>query len=391
MTAARRPAISSAAHVSRPVVIISALLPPRRGGLADHTFRLAENLGRLGPVTVLSSRDVSTTAPFEVRPVMEDWHDVDRLQAEIGKCAPDAVLLWQYVPHMYGRGGANRRLPGLLARLRGEGRRQVLIAHEIAADLNWRPHWLWYALHHRWQWRKLLPIPDAIPVSCQKWIEDWSKWRPDVASKFCLLPSPTSIEPVSVAPDHRIEWRRSLGLSPDTRVLTYFGTVNVSKQLGWIASAWKRAQAVCGPVAFAVVGDKPPLDVPPELQPLFKPLGYLSAADASRALHASDLLALPFFDGVSERRTTLMAGLVHGLAVATTWGHNTGTSLRSANFLSLSPPHDERSFVDSVVSTLRDDTGRQRLARAGRDTYVRDYSWDVVTKRLDGILQASRA
>ena len=47
---------------------------------------------------------------------MDDWHDVGRLHAEIRKCAPDAVLLWQYVPHMYGRGGANRRLPGLVPR-----------------------------------------------------------------------------------------------------------------------------------------------------------------------------------------------------------------------------------------------------------------------------------
>lgn len=313
---------------------------------------------------------------------MDDWQDTSRLQAEIATCPRDALVLWQYVPHMYGRGGANRRLPGLLSRLRAEGRRQILIAHEIAADLNWRPHWLWYALHHRWQWRRLATVADAIPVSCERWIEEWSERLPSVAGKFSLLPSPTSIEPVPAAPDHRAQWRREHDLTPDTRVLAYFGTLNATKQLGWIERAWRDANAAGIRVAFAIVGDRPSLEVPPELRGLFKPLGYLSAPEASRALQAADVLALPFFDGVSERRTTLMAGLVHGVAVATTWGHNTGRTLRQAGFLSMTPPRDAGAFAASVVELLRDDARRRRLAEAGHEAYRTDYSWEVVTERL---------
>lgn len=375
--------------MSRPVVIVSALLPPRRGGLADHTFKLAANLGRHFSVTVISSRDVSTEAPFEVRPVIDDWQDTTRLHSEISKCSPDTLVLWQYVPHMYGRGGANRRLPGLLSRLRAEGRRQVLIAHEIAADLNWRPHWLWYALHHRWQWRRLIDIADTIPVSCERWIEEWSGRLPRVATKFSLLPSPTSIEPVLVGPDHRMEWRRQHDLAPETRVLAYFGTVNATKQLGWIERAWRESNAAGVPTAFAIVGDKPALEVPAGLRNLMKPLGYLSAADASRALQAADLLALPFFDGVSERRTTLMAGLAHGVAVATTWGHNTGRTLRKAGFLSMTPPQDESAFAASVVELLRDNARRRSIGETGRAAYHADYSWEVVTGRLRSLIDGA--
>src|SRR5262245_34775762 len=84
--------------VNRPIVIFSDLLPPRRGGLADHTFRLAEYLSAHHPVTVISSVGVSTEAPFTVRPVMDDWRDLALLRAELAGAATDAILLWQYVP-----------------------------------------------------------------------------------------------------------------------------------------------------------------------------------------------------------------------------------------------------------------------------------------------------
>ena len=117
-----------------PVTIISALLPPLRGGLADHTFHLANLLRETHAVSVISSDDVNHTAPFEVRAVISDWLDIDHLEREISQTPKNATLLWQYVPHMYGHGGVNLQLPKLWAKFQANGRRQLFIAHEIAAD-----------------------------------------------------------------------------------------------------------------------------------------------------------------------------------------------------------------------------------------------------------------
>ena len=113
--------------------------------------------------------------------------------------------------------------------------------------------------------------------------------------------------------------------------------------------------------------------------------------EVSAALQASDLLALPFSDGVSERRTTLMAGLAHGIAVATTVGHGTGTALARAPYLGLSHARDERGFIALVLSLLKDDARRHQLAADGRTASDREFSWKVIVNRLLPLLEPGGA
>jgi glycosyltransferase involved in cell wall biosynthesis len=378
--------------VARPVVIVSDLLPPKRGGLADHTKRLATELAAFGPVFVLTSPGAGSSDKFFVRPSIGNWGDLDWIMAELGEFPDDSVLLWQYVPHMYGRGGVNRALPRFWRDLRRIGQRQVFLAHEIMADLMMidvlrRPAHFWYAMNHRRQWKALLSAGDAVAISTGRWVEDWAARRPDVAKKMFLLPSPTSIEPVAVNPDHGAMWRAQHRLPVKTKIIAYFGTLSAAKQLPWVIDAWRTAHTETDPVALALIGGAPPLRLPADLQNLYRPLGYLPEPEVSAALHAADLLALPFLDGISERRTTLMAGLAHGLAVVTTNGHNTGSALRRADFLSLNQASDEGEFIRSVVDLLRDNPKRARLAAAGKAACARDYSWPVIVSRLRSALE----
>ncbi len=379
--------------MARPVIIISDLLPPKRGGLADHTHRLANELAAFGPVTVLTSPgSEESSGAFQVRASIGNWSDLDWIMAELREFPDDSVLLWQYVPHMYGRGGVNRQLPRFWRDLKGIGQRQVFIAHEIMADLVpldlfRRPPNFWYALNHRRQWKAILSVADAIPISTGRWVEEWSARRPAVAKKFSLLPSPTSIEPVSVPPDHAATWRAQNRLPANTKIIAYFGTLSAAKQLPWVIEGWRAAHTPSNPVALALIGGAPALRLPAELLKFYRPLGYLPADDASRALHAADLLTLPFVDGISERRTTLMAGLAHGLPVATTNGHNTGAALRRADFLALSNANDEGAYIRSVVDLIRDDARLTRMGAAGKVACAKEYSWPVVISRLRALLE----
>jgi glycosyltransferase involved in cell wall biosynthesis len=373
--------------VQRPIVLLSPLLPPMKGGLADHSWYLAKNLSKGNPVAVLSSRDVYTDAPFPIRATIHDWEDPGELALELGALPSDAILMWQYVPHMYGRGGVNRKLAELWRYMRQEGRKQVMIAHEIAAPWGRWPNQWWYAWNHRKQWRAILELADLVPISTEAWTLDWQRRAPGAARKMLTLPSPTSIERVTVDAGHRAEWRAQQGLPADAKVLLWWGTVSGAKQLMWVVDAWETACARLGPVVLCIVGGNPAVSLPGSMRPWSRILGYLKSSEVSRCLHAADVVALPFVDGVSERRTTLMAALDHGVAVAGTWGHNTGPTLKKGGFVSLSPAAEGEAFIENVVNLLRDDGERARVARAGKEWHDAHYGWPVVTEQLVGAMR----
>lgn len=364
------------------VLLISPDFPPARGGVADHTLRLAHELSRRGAVAVLTSAANKSVQPFPVHAEIKDWTDSPTLERVLVALAPTAVLLWQYVPHMYGRGGVNPALGKILRALKHRGRAQLVLAHEIAAPLSPRPHHLWYALNHRRQWRHILATADAVGISAEAWLAEWRTREPQCAEKLFLLPSPSAIPVAPVAATHARDWRASQQLPENCRVLAYFGTLAANKQFDWILAAWERAQTASQPVALAVAGGAAEITVPAALRGLFRPLGYLPADDVSRLLHATDVLALPFIDGVSERRTSFMAGLSHACAVATTFGPNTGCTLRAAKFFAATEATDQAGFVTIVNALLSDNARRAQLGTAARTAYHTHYDWPRVIETV---------
>jgi len=141
-----------------------------------------------------------------------------------------------------------------------------------------------------------------------------------------------------------------------------------------------------GTTGLCVVGGTPGIPIPSTLRPWYRSCGYLPSVEVSEAMQAMDLLALPFSDGISERRGTLMTGLSHGLPVVATLGHNSGPALRSADFLAATPANDRAGFVRAVVELMRDSGRRAELGRAGQAHYEAHYGWRPTVARLEGEL-----
>ncbi len=369
-------------QVQRPIVIISPLLPPMRGGLSDHTLGLARHLSEHFKVSILSSRDVYADGPVPVRAAVHNWDDASELALELAAMPPDSLFLWQYVPHMYGRGGVSLSLPRLWRGLRAIGRRQVILAHEIAAPYGRTPLRWWYAWNHRRQWSAAVRHADLLPISTERWTLEWQGLKPAHAAKMMTVASPTSIEPIPVTDGHRERWRTAHKFPADARVIVWWGSVEGSKQLEWVLAAWETAFRRLGPVALCIAGSNPSLYLPGAIRDWSRVFGYLKPHEVSACLHAADLLALPFVDGASERRTTLMAGLAHGLPVATTLGSNTGPTMANADWLSATDATNREAFVENVVSLLADAPRRQALGAAGKARHDASYSWKVVAGSL---------
>ncbi|MGE3311840.1 MAG: hypothetical protein AB7O66_17880 [Limisphaerales bacterium] len=380
-----------------PLLIISGMFPPMRGGLPDHTDRLAHELSKTWRVTVLTSTGVATDRPYAVRAEVADWHDRADLERRARQAAVDGPVLWQYVPHMYGRGGVNFAIPRVLGNLAREGRRQVVLAHEIRAPFSWWPHRSVYALAHRLMWRRVLAAADAIGVSTGAWLDRMNEslggegergalasagGRPDLF----LAASPSNIRLSATDAGHRASWRLALGLGEADVVVGCFGSVGMSRQFEWVLDGWREARRSRPTTALVKIGEGPAPRLSQEEARWFRGLGYLGGDEVSKSLQAMDLLALPFEDGVSERRSTFMVGLAHGLAVATTQGWGTGRELwRGSGDFYIGTPVEagSKELAKALAAAVVDEAGRREIEVRARRRYEARYGWNVLIDAID--------
>jgi glycosyltransferase involved in cell wall biosynthesis len=95
------------------------------------------------------------------------------------------------------------------------------------------------------------------------------------------------------------------------------------------------------------------------------------------ALAEARVAYLPFPDGASERRGSLLAAFENGLAVVTTAGGQTPASIRDTVALAQSP---EEAF-HVIRRLLGDDCEWQRLSEAGRAFAAGRPSWSQIAER----------
>jgi glycosyltransferase involved in cell wall biosynthesis len=383
------------------IVILCPDYPPKRSGLADHTRHLAEYLRRFGhqDVLVLTTGEAGggTSVPEEevggviVRRVIAQWgwRGLRTLAREIARAAPDWILV-PYVPHAYGRAGVNMAFPLALVRERWAGRRLLLLVHELYADLAPFPlRHLLAALAQRAMFALAASAAHGIAVSTEPWMLRLRRMWPTRSRRAPIvhLPSPSNIAPV---PTDRARARQELGLREEEIVLAFFGTLHVSKKRTWLLRSLEALSARGLPTRLLVIG--------PESQQLLAlaptgvrekvlALGYVDAAAVSRALQASDIFLLPLSDGVSTRRSSLMAALSHGLPVVGTSGRSTDEQLARSGALLLSPADDPDAFLHHVLLLAEDAERRRSLAERGRALYREHYDWPHVVARLLALLR----
>jgi len=92
----------------------------------------------------------------------------------------------------------------------------------------------------------------------------------------------------------------------------------------------------------------------------------------------------PFPDGVSCRRTSVMAALAHTLPVATTRGRFTEPLWAESRAVALAPADDTAALADTAARLLNDPDARDGLARAGLSLYRARFDVAHVVAALRG-------
>jgi glycosyltransferase involved in cell wall biosynthesis len=294
----------------------------------------------------------------------------------------DALLL-QYNPFMYGSRGFAPWLILDLVRVRSRRRRPTLAlyVHETAMPLLGLRKTL-MGLWQRVQLRAVCASVDLVFAVIEDWAARLGRFRPR---------RPALHVPVgSTLPDMRAsrdKIRAQLGAS-DRLVVTTLSSGHESHLLDHTAAAVARIADSEPNLVFLTLGagahavEVPGVDT--------RRPGELPAADLAALVGASDLMLVPLVDGVSTRRTSVMAALQHGVAVVATRGPLTDSMLDRSDVLALSSGGAD-SFAEAAVAVAGEPRRRDALASAGRVLYMRAFDWPATARAIKHALESACA
>ncbi|AKQ69023.1 Glycosyl transferase, group 1 [Myxococcus hansupus] len=365
--------------------LLTGEYPPDPGGVSDHTRQVSHALARAG-------QEVHVWAPGEGGVHADGGVTVHRvpglltprglpaLSRGLDACPGPRRLLLQYVPHALGLKAMNVPFCAWFAARQREER--WVYFHE--AVFPWEPRAPW--LHHvlagvtRVMARTVASNADRVFVSIPQWAAHLpGRVRPDVR----WLPIPSNL-PVEVTPDDVGTLRARLGAGP---WLGHFGTYGrpIAEPLEaalvpLLQHDETRRALLMGRGSRAFV--ERVVARHPGLQGRLEARDSLSFEDLAVHLSACDVLLQPYPDGVSTRRTTVMAGLALGVPVVTNTGHLTEPLWQSLEVVALAEGTAPSALVERAESLLARAESRQALGQRAARVYRERFSLERTVETL---------
>jgi len=371
--------------------LITGEYPPQPGGVGDFTRQLALALVAVGhEVRVLTTRtalpDPQPDPGVQVHrgPARWGWRSLWAARRWAAREAVDVVDL-QYQAAMYQLAAPIHFLPKLL------GRPCVVTFHDLRIPY-------------------LFPKAGALRPAAVTGLarSACAAITTDPADAETLnrrgvkgvtqIPIGSNIRAQPPAGFDRTTWRRTRGYGPEDFVVGYFGFLNQSKGGDTLIDALQRLVGGGAPARVLLVGGAAGASDPTDqlfgrqLEARIAALGladhvartgFLPEAEASAALLACDALALPYRDGASLRRGTLMAALAHGLPIVSTQGPHTSPELSDG--CALVPADSPEALAQALEALRRDPERRARLGSAAREL-ARSFEWGAIAARTAVIL-----
>lgn len=206
------------------------------------------------------------------------------------------------------------------------------------------------------------------------------------------IPIGSNITPC-LAPDYnRSVWRAALGFQPEDIVIGYFGFLNASKGVDTLLQALRIVRNNRLPARLLMIGGRTGTSDPAnivyarEIETLVEDLnlvehirwtGFVDNAAVSGHLTACDLIALPFRDGVSFRRGSLMAALAHGCAIITTYPEVDMPELVEDVHARLIPPDSPTALAIAIEDLASNADLRAAMGRHARELSQR-FTWQTI-------------
>lgn len=367
------------------ILFITGEYPPQPGGVGDYTQRLGQALVRNGHealvVTVVKRKwqlwqvttDGDRALPTPAGRAGWGIGSLGRLTRLVHQLRSD----WCHIQYQTGayqmKIGVNL-LPLLLRRSRLP---TAITYHDLL------PPYLFPKAGVVREWVTLLPARTARVVIVTN-PEDETTLRAARVRPH-LIPIGANIDPVLPEGYDRSIWRADVGVSDEMPLIGYFGLLSPGKGIDLLIDliadqpAWRLL--IIGGAATSPTDRVYAKTIQQRLETLALRdrviiTGHIAAEQVSAFLHACDLIVLPFRDGASLRRGSLLAALAHGCAVITTPPASPATAAALTGVVHFAAAHPE-SLKTAIISLLSNPNARLRLSEAARQA-ARRFDWQNI-------------
>jgi glycosyltransferase involved in cell wall biosynthesis len=401
------------------ITFLTGEYPPMQGGIADHTAHLARHLAALSiEPSILISRRWQKAQISEVSKASEVLIPIFTPVPNWGwRCWPEVVnflkthqpqvLHIQYQAAAFDLGGWVNWLPWYL-------KKRCLSTQVVTTFHDLRVPYV-FPKAGRFRWRCMLALArHSDGVICTN-REDWHILQHTVggdragiltdraAPSLVHIPLGSNVEVQPPANFDRTTWRKQYQADDNGLLLAYFGFLNESKggQELIEALALVRQQGLEARLLLigGDIGQADPTNVAyaRRVQALIEQhnltgvvhrTGYTALPEVSANLLAADAVVMPYRDGVSFRRTTLIAALRHGCPVISTRPADLALvpEIQPGENMLLARPSDAASLAQTIAALAHNPALGQKLAAGARQLGAL-FEWDRIATATAALYQ----
>ena len=393
------------------ILMVTGEYPPMQGGVGAYTAALGQALAAQGvKVSVLTDRrasvhteeDSKSSTSLRSRTSMPQLIDkgIDRWGwgslGKIADCAKSIGADWIHVQYQTAAFGMHPAIN--------------------FGPLLWRRRGLRVA----WTYHDLL-FPYLFPKAgarLRRWVTERPAFSADVTivtneqdrsqlagrsggrsggrvANLAAIPIGSNIQGRELNASERQAVRTAWGYADDALLLAYFGFLNRSKGGITLVETLHRLVAQGRNAHLLMIGERVGASDPTnyaylqEVEARIAALGLgervrwtgrLADEEVAASLNAIDALVMPYSDGASLRRGTLMAGLVNGCAIVTTTPQMPLSDLRDGSeWLTVAP--DDPDATAQAVARIADDSHLAATLRANTRTASHLFGWESIAAR----------
>lgn len=220
------------------------------------------------------------------------------------------------------------------------------------------------------------------------------------------IPLGTTVEVYAAAPEGRGRLRQRMGVDDHTLVVGHFGFINASKGVDTLIDAVQIAGQQI-PIKLMMIGGRTGASDPTNhayvqsMDELAASLGvephwtgFVDDRAIADPFEAADVIALPFKDGASLRRTSLQAALAYGCPIVTTQPVDDDLPEFEAGKHLLYVPIDDPQALAAALIDLYQHPEKRRHLGQGAQLAAAQFHWDVIARRTlafyEQVIGASR-